>query len=64
MLINDAGSRRRWDQAYLRPTQTGGYGYDTPKILHSGGGNVGMAGSEVFYYRDVQMNSNSYRLRP
>jgi prepilin-type N-terminal cleavage/methylation domain-containing protein len=64
MLINDAGNRRRWDQAYLRPKQTGGYGYDAPKIVHSNGGNVGMAGSEVFYYSDSQMNSNSLRLTP
>jgi len=64
MLINDAGNRRRWNQAYLRPDQTGAYGYDAPKIVHNDGGNVGMAGSEVFYYRDSQMNSNSFRLTP
>jgi prepilin-type N-terminal cleavage/methylation domain-containing protein len=64
MLINDAGNRRRWNEAYLRPNQAGSYGYDTPKILHSGGGNVGMAGSEVVFYRDSQMNSNSLRLTP
>jgi prepilin-type N-terminal cleavage/methylation domain-containing protein len=64
MLINDAGNQRRWNEAYLRPDQTGRWGYDAPKNVHSGGGNVGMAGSEVFYYRDPQMNSNSYRLLP
>jgi prepilin-type N-terminal cleavage/methylation domain-containing protein len=64
MLINDAGNGRRWDEAYLRPNQTGGYGYDAPKNVHARGGNVGMAGGEVFYYRDTQMNSNSFRLLP
>jgi len=64
MLINDAGQRRRWNEAYLRPDPSGGWGYDAPKNVHKEGGNVGMAGGEVLYYRDAQMNSNSYRLKP
>jgi hypothetical protein len=64
MLINDAGQQRRWNEAYLRPDQTGRWEYDAPKNVHTGGANVGMTGGEVFYYRDAQMTSNSYRLKP
>lgn len=64
MLINDAGQRRRWNEAHLRPDQTGGWGYDTPKNQHLAGGNVGMIDGSVRWYRDTAMNSNSYALSP
>jgi len=51
LLIGESGGTR-WDQAYLRPDQGGGYLYDRPQICHSGGGNATFA--------DGHWTSNSF----
>jgi prepilin-type processing-associated H-X9-DG protein len=40
LLMNDAGEKRRWDRAFLRPEQDGGSSYALPISNHKGGGNV------------------------
>jgi prepilin-type N-terminal cleavage/methylation domain-containing protein/prepilin-type processing-associated H-X9-DG protein len=60
LLIGESGQGTRWDSAYLRPDQTGGYLYDRPQIHHSGGGNATFVDGHVTWYTDNQWNSNSF----
>jgi len=64
MLASDAGEKRLWNSAYLRPNQVGGYLYDMPISNHNGGGNVGFADGHVRWYRDGNWNSNWFGLFP
>ncbi len=59
LLIAESGGTR-WDNAYLRPNQTGDYLYDRPQINHSGGGNAGFVDSHVMWYKDSAWSSNSF----
>jgi prepilin-type N-terminal cleavage/methylation domain-containing protein/prepilin-type processing-associated H-X9-DG protein len=59
LLIGESGGTR-WDRAYLRPDQSGGYLYDRPQITHSGGGNATFADGHVTWYHDSNWNSNSF----
>jgi len=64
LLIGESGQGTRWDAAYLRPDQAGGYLYDRPQVHHSGGGNATFVDGHVKWYRDGQWNSNSFRAFP
>jgi prepilin-type N-terminal cleavage/methylation domain-containing protein/prepilin-type processing-associated H-X9-DG protein len=64
MLASDAGDKRLWNSAYLRPNQVGGYLYDMPISNHSGGGNVGFTDGHVTWYHDSHWNSNWFGLFP
>jgi prepilin-type processing-associated H-X9-DG protein len=59
LLIGESG-RTRWDNAYLRPDQTGNYLYDRPQTNHSGGGNATFVDGHVKWYKDLAWNSNSF----
>jgi prepilin-type N-terminal cleavage/methylation domain-containing protein/prepilin-type processing-associated H-X9-DG protein len=59
LLIGESGGTR-WDQAYLRPDQAGGYLYDRPQLSHSGGGNATFADGHVTWYHDSNWTSNSF----
>ena len=59
LLIGESGGTR-WDHAYLRPDQIGGYLYDRPQISHNGGGNVTFADGHVTWYHDTQWTSNYF----
>ena len=58
------GRGTRWNEAYLRPDQTGGYLYDNPQIHHGGGCNATFADGHVLWYPDKLWNSNSFRAIP
>lgn len=64
LLMNDAGEKRRWDWAFLRPDQQGVYSYALPISNHKGGGNVTFVDGHVKWFHDRQWNSNSFRERP
>jgi prepilin-type processing-associated H-X9-DG protein/prepilin-type N-terminal cleavage/methylation domain-containing protein len=64
LLMNDAGEKRRWDRAFLRPNQLGDYSYDLPISNHKGGGNVAFVDGHVTWFHDSQWNSNSFREEP
>ena len=64
MLASDAGERRLWNSAYLRPDQEARYLYDMPISNHHGGGNVGFADGHVRWYLDGNWNSNWFGLFP
>jgi prepilin-type N-terminal cleavage/methylation domain-containing protein/prepilin-type processing-associated H-X9-DG protein len=64
LLMNDAGEKRRWDRAFLRPDQQGGYSYDLPISNHKGGGNVAFVDGHVKWFHDRRWNSNSFREVP
>jgi prepilin-type N-terminal cleavage/methylation domain-containing protein/prepilin-type processing-associated H-X9-DG protein len=64
MLASDAGERRLWNSAYLRPNQVAGYLYDMPISNHSGGGNVGFSDGHVTWYHDSRWNSIGFGLFP
>jgi prepilin-type N-terminal cleavage/methylation domain-containing protein len=53
LLMNDAGEKRRWDRAFLRPDQAGGYSYDLPTSNHKGGGNVAFVELTGFLLRNM-----------
>ena len=59
LLIGESGGTR-WNEAYLRPDQTGGYLYDRPQVSHSGGGNATFADGHVTWYHDSNWTSNSF----
>src|SRR4030095_11713883 len=59
LLIGESGPTR-WDSAYLRPDQTGGYLYDRPQVNHNGGGNATFLDGHVTWYHDSRWNSNSF----
>lgn len=60
LLIGESGQGTRWDQAYLRPDQVGGYLYDHPQIHHGGGANATFVDAHVSWYPDSRWNSNSF----
>jgi prepilin-type N-terminal cleavage/methylation domain-containing protein/prepilin-type processing-associated H-X9-DG protein len=64
VLMQDAGEKRRWDKAYLRPNQLGGLSYDLPISNHRGGGNVAFVDGHVHWFHDTRWNSNSFREAP
>jgi len=64
LLMNDAGEKRRWDKAYLRPDQSGNYSYDLPISNHSSGGNVTFADGHVSWVHDNRWNLGSFREDP
>ena len=64
LLMNDAGEKRRWDRAFLRPDQQQGYSYDLPISNHNGGGNVAFVDGHVAWFHDSRWNSNSFREAP
>lgn len=64
LLIAETGYRRLYDQAYLRPDQTGNYLYDRPQRNHFGGSNAGFADGHVQWYHDTRWDSNSFRVKP
>jgi prepilin-type N-terminal cleavage/methylation domain-containing protein/prepilin-type processing-associated H-X9-DG protein len=63
VLIGESG-RTRWNQAFLRPDQAGGYLYDRPQVNHSGGGNAMFVDGHVKWHHDNQWNSNFFRVIP
>jgi prepilin-type N-terminal cleavage/methylation domain-containing protein/prepilin-type processing-associated H-X9-DG protein len=60
LLIGESGQYTRWDHAFLRPDQTGGYLYDRPQLQHRGGGNATFADGHVQWHHDRQWNSNYF----
>lgn len=60
LLLGESGQGTRWDAAYLRPDQQGGYLYDRPQIHHNGGGNATFVDGHVNWYPDSRWNSNSF----
>jgi prepilin-type processing-associated H-X9-DG protein len=62
--MNDAGEKRRWDKAFLRPDQHGAYSYDLPISNHNGGGNVAFVDGHMKWFHDRQWNSNSFLEAP
>jgi len=64
LLIGESGQGTRWDLAYLRPDQAGGYLYDRPQIHHSSGCNATFVDAHVLWYADIHWNSNSFRTIP
>ena len=63
LLIGESG-RTRWNQAFLRPDQSGGYLYDRPQINHSGGGNATFVDGHVKWHHDSHWTSNYFRVYP
>jgi prepilin-type N-terminal cleavage/methylation domain-containing protein/prepilin-type processing-associated H-X9-DG protein len=64
LLIGETGHKTRFDRAYLRPDQRGGYLYDRPQRNHSGGSNAAFVGGHVRWYHDSRWDSNSFRVFP
>ncbi len=67
LLMGESGGGppgTRWNEAYLRPDQTGGYLYDNPQIHHGGGCNATFADGHVLWYPDTHWNSNYFRATP
>jgi prepilin-type N-terminal cleavage/methylation domain-containing protein/prepilin-type processing-associated H-X9-DG protein len=60
LLIGETGQRTRFDEAYLRPDQNGGYLYDRPQRNHRNGSNATFAGGHVQWHHDNQWNSNYF----
>jgi prepilin-type N-terminal cleavage/methylation domain-containing protein/prepilin-type processing-associated H-X9-DG protein len=64
LLIGETGHKTRFDRAYLRPDQRGGYLYDRPQRNHSGGSNAAFVDGHVRWYHDSRWDSNSFRVVP
>jgi hypothetical protein len=64
LLIGETGHRTRFDEAYLRPNQTGDYLYDRPHRNHRGGSNATFVEGHVQWHHDNQWNSNYFTLFP
>jgi len=64
LLMNDAGEKRKWDKAFLRPDQGGGYSYDLPISNHKGGGNVVFVDGHIDWFHDSRWNAISFREAP
>ena len=60
LLIGETGQRTRFDQAYLRPDQDGGYLYDRPQENHHGGSNAAFVDGHVKWHHDTQWTSNYF----
>src|SRR5262245_22582913 len=63
LLIGESG-RTRWNQAFLRPDQNGGYLYDRPQINPGGGGNATFVDGHVKWHHDSHWASNHFRVDP
>lgn len=64
LLVAETGQHTRFDEAYLRPTQTGDYAYDRPQENHGNGSNAGFADGHVSWVSDRQWTSNSFQVEP
>ena len=60
LLIGETGQHTRFDEAYLRPDQTGGYLYDRPQRNHRGGSNATFVDGHVKWHHDSQWTSNYF----
>jgi prepilin-type N-terminal cleavage/methylation domain-containing protein/prepilin-type processing-associated H-X9-DG protein len=60
LLLGEGGQGARFDEAYLRPNQNGGYLYDRPQLNHRGGGNATFMDGHVKWHHDSQWNSNYF----
>ena len=60
LLIGETGQLTRFDQAYLRPDQEGGYLYDRPQRNHRGGSNATFVDGHVKWHHDTQWTSNYF----
>ena len=64
LLIGETGQHTRFDEAYLRPDQEGGYLYDQPQENHKGGSNAAFVDGHVKWYANSQWTSNSFGVIP
>jgi prepilin-type N-terminal cleavage/methylation domain-containing protein/prepilin-type processing-associated H-X9-DG protein len=64
LLIEETGLQQRYDEAYLRPDQSGGYLYDRPQRNHRGGSNATFADGHVQWFPDIRWDSNSFSVFP
>ena len=60
LLLGEGGQDSRFNEAYLRPNQSGGYLYDRPQLNHRGGGNATFVDGHVKWHHDSQWNSNYF----
>ena len=60
LLLGEGGQGARFDEAYLRPDQEGGYLYDRPQRNHHGGGNATFVDGHVKWHHDAQWTSNYF----
>jgi prepilin-type N-terminal cleavage/methylation domain-containing protein/prepilin-type processing-associated H-X9-DG protein len=64
LLIGETGQFTRFDEAYLRPDQHGGYLYDRPQQNHNGGSNAAFVDGHVTWYDDSDWDVHSFRAVP
>jgi prepilin-type processing-associated H-X9-DG protein len=64
LLIGETGEHTRFDEAFLRPDQKGGYMFDRPQQNHKGGSNAAFVDGHVKWYHNNQWTSNSFRVIP
>ena len=64
LLIGETGEHTRYNEAYLRPDQTGGYLYDRPQQNHKGGSNAAFVDGHLKWYHDSHWTSNSFTTIP
>jgi len=64
LQIAETGIKARFDEAYLRPDQAGGFLYDRPQRNHKDGSNAGFVDGHVKWYPDSHWDSNSFKAVP
>ena len=64
LQIAETGIKARFDEAYLRPDQVGGFLYDRPQRNHKDGSNAGFVDGHVKWYPDSHWDSNSFKAIP
>lgn len=64
LLIGESGQGTRWNEAHLRPDQTGGYLYDRPQKHHYGGGNATFVDGHVQWHHDNHWTPNYFTPYP
>jgi prepilin-type N-terminal cleavage/methylation domain-containing protein/prepilin-type processing-associated H-X9-DG protein len=64
LLIGESGQGTRWNEAHLRPDQTGHPPYDRPQKHHSGGCNAAFVDGHVRWYHDSHWTSNYFTPYP
>lgn len=64
LLIGESGQGTRWNEAHLRPDQTGHPPYDRPQRHHHGGGNATFVDGHVQWHHDSQWTSNYFTPYP
>lgn len=64
LLIGESGEHTRFDEAYLRPDQEGGFLYDRPQHNHNTGSNATFVDGHVAWYDDSQWDETSFRVIP